>query len=479
MESPVNPGRFSYSPILFCRFIPTVDYVAAHLRGKLERKGVVVEAVTGQLPPEERERRVEELGAHDRRVLICTDCLSEGINLQQHFDAVMHYDLSWNPTRHEQREGRVDRYGQPRRKVRTLTYYGQDNPVDGVVLQVLLRKHKTIHKQLGVIVPVPMDTRIIEEAILEGLIMREETGTQQLSFDFLEPIHRDVDLEWDAAVEREKRSRTLFAQNQLLTAVRTEIRGVVDDVRRAIGSAADVRRFTRLALQSLGAVVTGDEPMEVSLRETPAALRDALGLGDGFRAVFDGQPGKGTVLLTRTHPAVEGLAAHVLESALDPDLDGPGRRCGVVRTGAVETRTTLVLLRLRFHIVTSARQGRECPLLAEDVVLAGFTGSPDQPVWLSTDAVEPILDAAPDANIDPDQARHHLRRVLDRIDRLMPFLERMADERGQALLEAHRRVRKATRSGVRALKVDVHKPVDVLGVYVYLPARTTAAGGIA
>ena len=44
---------------------------------------------------------------------MCTDCLSEGINLQHRFNAVMHYDLSWNPTRHEQREGRVDRYGQP------------------------------------------------------------------------------------------------------------------------------------------------------------------------------------------------------------------------------------------------------------------------------------------------------------------------------------------------------------------------------
>jgi len=50
----------------------------------------------------------------ERRVLVCTDCLSEGINLQDHFDAVVHYDLSWNPTRHEQREGRVDRYGQGR-----------------------------------------------------------------------------------------------------------------------------------------------------------------------------------------------------------------------------------------------------------------------------------------------------------------------------------------------------------------------------
>ena len=63
---------------------------------------------------------VAELETFDQRVLVATDCLSEGINLQSHFDAVVHYDLSWNPTRHEQREGRVDRYGQPSKKVRVL-----------------------------------------------------------------------------------------------------------------------------------------------------------------------------------------------------------------------------------------------------------------------------------------------------------------------------------------------------------------------
>ena len=55
---------------------------------------------------------------HDIRVLVATDCLSEGVNLQEHFDAVVHYDLPWNPNRLEQREGRVDRFGQPKPSVR-------------------------------------------------------------------------------------------------------------------------------------------------------------------------------------------------------------------------------------------------------------------------------------------------------------------------------------------------------------------------
>ncbi|MGE5501237.1 MAG: helicase-related protein, partial [Ignavibacteriales bacterium] len=110
-----------YNPIVFCRFIPTAEYLAEELRRRL-RGGVTVTAVTGTLPPEEREARILELPTEAPRVLVATDCLSEGINLQDRFDAVFHYDLSWNPTRHEQREGRVDRFGQPRATVRVLTY---------------------------------------------------------------------------------------------------------------------------------------------------------------------------------------------------------------------------------------------------------------------------------------------------------------------------------------------------------------------
>ena len=67
-----------FHPILFCRFIPTAEYVAEALRKALG-KNVEVTAVTGTLPPAEREERVLQLAEHDKRILVCTDCLSEGI----------------------------------------------------------------------------------------------------------------------------------------------------------------------------------------------------------------------------------------------------------------------------------------------------------------------------------------------------------------------------------------------------------------
>src|SRR5438034_9577734 len=249
-----------YQPIVFCRFIPTAEYVAAALRERLP-KSVQIDAVTGLLPPVERENRIQLLAESPQHVLVCTDCLSEGINLQEHFNAVIHYDLSWNPTRHDQREGRVDRYGQPRQQVRVVTYYGIDNQIDGIVLDVLLKKHRTIRSSLGISVPVPIDTDQVIEAICEGLLLRENTGHLPQSEQLLLPgideawKHERDDLfrQWEATSEREKRSRTMFAQEGIKV---DEVAAELSAVQSAIGSGVDVAAFMQTALTAHGATVT-------------------------------------------------------------------------------------------------------------------------------------------------------------------------------------------------------------------------------
>ena len=83
-----------FNPVVFCRYLATAHYLGRHLRERLD--GVTIAVVTGELTNAERGEQVAALGEADRRLLIATDCLSEGINLQDHFDAVVHYDLSWN-----------------------------------------------------------------------------------------------------------------------------------------------------------------------------------------------------------------------------------------------------------------------------------------------------------------------------------------------------------------------------------------------
>ena len=466
-------------PIIFCRFIPTAEYLAKELQQRL--RGVTVDVVTGNLPPEEREERVRRLGSAARRLLVATDCLSEGINLQESFDAVVHYDLSWNPARHEQREGRVDRYGQKRKIVRVLTCYGRDNQIDGLVLDILIRKHRQIRSSLGISIPVPVDTDQVIEAILEGLLLRSKSTAEvqpALFPDFVEPEKQRLHQMWEAAEDREKRSRTVFAQESIkVEEVARELRAA----REAIGSGVELGQFVRMALRAAGAVITeADGDLEIDLSETPLVLRQMLTeAGNLSRPRFSARFGlpidPGQLHLTRTHPLVEALASYVIDTTLDPLHSGIAHRCGVIRTGAVERRTTLLLVRYRFHLLTR-RDGIERPLLAEDCRLLGFAGPPEDPQWLDDAAAEALLAAIPEANIAAAQQTEFLRKVVDGFDHLRPHLDAVADRRAQELLEAHRRVRHASRTRGVSQRVEPQLPPDPLGVFILLPVpgRVTA-----
>jgi superfamily II DNA or RNA helicase len=458
-----------FRPIVFCRFIATADYLAEELRRLLPR-GTEVMAVTGTLPPTEREARIEDLAGHDRRVLVATDCLSEGINLQESFDAVFHYDLSWNPTRHEQREGRVDRFGQGRPQVRVVTFYGVDNQIDGIVLEVLLRKHKVIRKSLGISVPVPGDANAVIEAIMEGLLLRQDHGgvAERLpGFDeFMRPRQQELFGEWERAAERERRSQTMYAQQSIKV---DEVARELASARAAVGASTDVRAFVCTAVEALGGHAVGTDPLRLDLTETPGALRDVLGGVTKLTARFELPIGDQETYLSRTHPVVEGMASYLLDSALDPLLTSPASRCGVIRTAAVASRTTLLLVRYRFHLIAT-RHGVEDPLLAEDWAILGFRGSPSAPTWLRDDEVEPLLGAVPSGNIDRQQAFDFLSEAINGAAAWRTHVDEEAAGRAEVLADTHRRVHESSRDKVVRYRVEPQLPADVLGVYIYLPA---------
>lgn len=459
----------AYAPIVFCRFIDTAEYVAEHLTATLG-KGTTVACVTGMLPPSERVARIAALADTDGPVvLVATDCLSEGVNLQDQFQAVVHYDLAWNPTRHEQREGRVDRFGQQRDIVRAVTLYGKDNHIDGIVLDVLLRKHEAIRKATGVSVPVPNNSDAVLEALMEGLILRGGDHRQDpLDLEY-EQKAADLEREWQSAAEREKVSRSKFAQRAIHP---DEVAAEVAEIRANLGTHAEVGVFTRTALQALKATIrTLPRGFSAATSPLPGGLLDALPPGrEGTLTFLDDFPvARGENVLHRTDAAVEAIASYVLESALDPALPAearPARRCAVVRTAAVATRSTLLLVRYRFHLTLPSRAG-ERTAVAEDVATLGFTSRDGVRAWLSPDEVDALLDATPSGNVaDP---RQYLTSALGQL----PHLQDHLDAHGQALAEkiraSHRRVRAASGAVVRGLGVRAESPPDVLGVYVFVP----------
>jgi hypothetical protein len=235
-------------PIVFCRFIPTAHYVAEQLRKLLAREfpGLHIEPVTGDIGDDERKEKIAELAGSERRILVATDCLSEGIDLQEFFDAVVHYDLPWNPNRLEQREGRVDRFGQPKREVRTVLLYGTNNQVDQVVLDVLIRKATAIRRSLGIAVPVPIDPEGVIETVVDNVLLSRVPREQQLELALSTPDVSRLHAAWDEAAKREQRQRGFFAQRGIKP---DEVAREIEATDSVLGDPDAVRRFVADALQ--------------------------------------------------------------------------------------------------------------------------------------------------------------------------------------------------------------------------------------
>jgi len=465
-----------HNPILFCRFIDTAEYVAEQLRTALKKEGVEIAAITGTLPPKDREDRIAELGNHPRRILVCTDCLSEGVNLQEHFDAVIHYDLSWNPTRHEQREGRVDRFGQPKPEIRTITYIGKDNQIDGIVLDVLLRKHKQIKSDLGISVAVPGSSEDVVEAILEGMLLRghSQDDTQPMLphlEEWLRPQRDEIHARWEDTREKEQRSRSRYAQNAIKT---EEVAAELAATREAIGAGPATEQFIRDVFHLAGVPLTDKSRKRVVVNlsnETPRGLRNALGRDDPFTGRFDLPVGDGEVYLSRTHPITEAAASWVLDTALD-EVEAAGqkvvaRRCGVTRTSVVTQKTTLLLVRLRYHLISRTATG-ERTLLAEEIVPLAFTGNAASPKWLASADADMLLSATPSGNVLPTLVQQQLEGLISRLAEFHAPLNEMALLRAKTLLEAHNRVRESAKLK-GPTRVEPVLPIDILGCFILLP----------
>ena len=459
--------RLGHRPVVFCRFIATAEAVGAALRkalGKAQR----VEVVTGRLSPKERRETVEAMADSDARILVATDCLSEGINLQGLFDAVVHHDLSWNPTRHQQREGRVDRFGQRSPVVRSLTLYGSNSAIDGAVLDVITRKADAIRAATGVSVNTPANQEAITSALMKAMTLRSGR-TPQLAFNFAGGA-ATVEAAWRDAEENEKRTRAVFAQNRLRPA---EVLPGWRRAREVLGGPREVERFTRRALRRFGVGMTDER---VPTAELPEAVRERLaaaGLGGTLRVAITSDP-EGHVALHRAHPLVAALADAILESALEgaPGADALDR-AGCWRAAGTDAMYTLALLRVR-HRVHPTRAAAAGFLLAEEIVPVLWRGVASEPMAVGAEALE-LLEREPGATLPEPVRRAQVERALARLASQADALAAVASARADQLAYDHDGLARATNRRARAADgrtrtmVEPVLPPDVLGLYVTLP----------
>ena len=466
-----------YNPIVFCRYIQTANYLGdifkEALKGK-NYKNLQIEVVTSELNDELRREKIDSMRGEDkRRLLIATDCLSEGINLQDGFNALLHYDLPWNPNRLEQREGRIDRFGQQSESVEVALLYGNNNPMDGVVLEVLLRKSREIRRSIGITVPFPENSATVMQAVTNAILLKPSVSIKQVSQQLsifeaqeIEAEKNKIAASLDESMKREVASRSIFAQNAIKA---NEIEKDLKEVDQAIGDVKTVEDFVVEALRFMSVQVeTKREGYKIFTTNIPQRIRQLLTDKAEILVSFKSPTPSGYKYIGRNHPFTEHLAQTMINSALQ-GVKNSAARAAVLRTNEVSQKTVLFQLRVRNVI---AEQPSNKQIVAEEMWLWGYTGDVTGKQFIDKDdAMALLLSAKASQNIEPSEEKHWLNEEMAWVKDEKIFrknTDEVALDRANHLVEAHARFRKLV-SGNKYKVVEPILPMDVLGIYILLP----------
>jgi superfamily II DNA or RNA helicase len=165
--------------LVFTEYKTTLDYLTRRLRQRYEADRIRTLFGGGKDGMDEADRddvkRAFNDPAHAVRVLVATDAAAEGLNLQRTARYILHFDCPWNPSRIEQRNGRVDRHGQGRDV--TVHHFVTDQDQDLKFLAHVLRKADEIREDLG------SANELFDEAAHRRLVEGESASAVQADLD--------------------------------------------------------------------------------------------------------------------------------------------------------------------------------------------------------------------------------------------------------------------------------------------------------
>jgi superfamily II DNA or RNA helicase len=140
--------------VIFSERIETLQWLARQLGTNLKLKKGQLEVLHGAMSDTQQQELVERFGRLDDplRVLLCSDVASEGLNLHYFCHRLVHFDLPWSLMVFQQRNGRVDRYGQKHHPHIVYLFTETINERikgDWRILEILERKDEQANLNLG------------------------------------------------------------------------------------------------------------------------------------------------------------------------------------------------------------------------------------------------------------------------------------------------------------------------------------------
>lgn len=474
----INNGQ---SPIIFCRFIETALYISDQLKKELG-SSLDIRAITSLLSDEERREKIDEMAHSQKRVLVATDCLSEGINLQDKFNAILHYDLPWNPNRLEQREGRVDRFGQagwtdkkgePQNTIEVRVLFGEDNPIDVVVLKIIIEKIRTIQNTSGVSISIAEDNRSVIDKVLKEVVLNPQKSraqfTKQTTLEFEEnKTLSELDFELTNEIERARTKaeniRSIFAHESIMP---EDVEKDLHEVDEAIGDVATLEAFTIQSATLLGAKIEKTKQGYIFNKlNMDSWLAETLGKGNKIHISFESPTPNGFRYIGRNHRFVEQLCHRIIANSLDPSLnDRKAARAAVFSTDAVATQTTLIQFRVR-NVIREV--GKQQEMVTEEMFLWGYKQKENGIEAVDLDECKTLLHTANAIDLSKERQELLFEKELRHFEELHPDFIKVVEERSDTLVNAHMRFAKYL-GAKRFEAVTPVLPPDILGVYVLIP----------
>ncbi|MET0005353.1 MAG: DEAD/DEAH box helicase [Candidatus Thiodiazotropha sp.] len=192
--------------VVFSERIETLKWLYERLPVDLELPERAFTILDGSLSDIDQQAIVERFGQeHDPlRVLLCSDVASEGINLHYLCHRLIHFDLPWSPMVFQQRNGRVDRFGQQQQP--RIDYLLTESTVERIkgdirVIEVLVSKDEQISKNIGDPASIlrrhsaDEEVRVVTEALAEGM------NAEQFEHQCIDEAKSESDDEdWEAAL---------------------------------------------------------------------------------------------------------------------------------------------------------------------------------------------------------------------------------------------------------------------------------------
>jgi hypothetical protein len=193
------------------------------------------------------------------RILICTDAAREGLNLQTRCHDLIHVDLPWNPSRLEQRNGRIDRKLQPAPQV-FCRYFVYAQREEDIVLDALVRKTETIRTQLGSAGQV-IEERIADRLNADGIPQgraRELAAAVEAETDTERLTRARAEMDDDERARHERLLQDLDDLREMLERSRERVGIDPRELQQVVGAALDRAgaRLDEARAEAIGAIDT-------------------------------------------------------------------------------------------------------------------------------------------------------------------------------------------------------------------------------